>query len=134
MGLFSRFSHRGKSSSGNISSEIVSSVPQSRLKDFNNGDRVKCRICNQQLNVQLAETTGLRIAAERGGGTFFPIKIDSAGKMVDLTARDVQGIALRCKSCSDVFCWNCSHSKSPSCPSCGKFGEPYWFTHVPSAG
>ncbi len=133
MGLFDRFFQRGKRKSENMSSDLISSVPQSRLKNFNNGDLVKCRVCNQRLTVELAETRGLKIAAEPGGGKFFPIKVDSSGKMIDLTNRDVRGIALRCKNCSDVFCWNCSHSKSPSCPSCGNFGAPYWFTHVTQA-
>jgi hypothetical protein len=132
MGLLDKIFRSGGRSAGTAAAHPVSSVPPGNVKDFKDGDLVECRICHRRLTVSLSETSGLQLAGVPGGGRFFPIRIRS-GKMTDLTGADVKGIALRCKNCSGVFCWDCSHGKSPSCPSCGSFGNPYWFTHVAQA-
>lgn len=104
---------------GNDHTDIVNVLKKAmgmiseKSSQYNDGDIIECEKCRRKVKVKIVDKSKKQVA------------------IVD--PNEIQQLALRCQSCNFITCFSCATGNSnegiPVCPSCGKKGAPYFFTH-----
>lgn len=105
-------------------------VSEEDMRSYYSGDKTECSFCGKELKVYLAERHSITTVCVLASPRLYAIQFDDFQNVKPFDPKVLPHAALRCVECSTVSCWDCSGKKGSTCPTCGCYGQPFWFTHL----